>query len=261
MMISLKRISADDDPLLLWAAQDMRTGALAWAHGDAAAVACRDVSRRDRLALRGSPDDVAELVGRIRPQVTGFHPVADESLIDALAERIDGFEVVARIGWMDTTGPAVAPTPDAPIPVTGRPGIVRPGTGQHPGIPRWLAEDELAEVTALLEAEHPGSWAQPGTPGVRRWAGLRDQDGVLQAVGADAWSVPEIGFVAGVATRVRARGGGLGTALCVFLTNELIKDRSRVALLVDRTNTAAIRTYQRLGYRMRPIAAARLIAP
>jgi ribosomal protein S18 acetylase RimI-like enzyme len=253
-MISLRRISADDDPLLLWTAQNMRTGARAWAHGDAAAVACRAVSRRDRLALRGSPDDVAELVGRIRPQLTGFHPVADESLIDALVERIDGFEVVARIGWMDTTGPAVALNP--PVPVTGQ-----LGTEQLPGVPSWLAEDELAEVTALLETEHPGSWAQPGTPGVRRWAGLRDQHGVLLAVGADAWSVPEIGFVAGVATRVRARGHGLGTMLCAFLTDELIKDRGRVALLVDRTNIAAIRTYERLGYRMRPIAAARLTPP
>jgi ribosomal protein S18 acetylase RimI-like enzyme len=238
-MISLKRIAADDDPLLLWTAQDMRTGARAWAHGDAAAVACRDVSRRDRLALRGSPDDVAELVQRIRPQLTGFHPVSDESLIDALAERIDGCAVVARFGWMDTTGPARTHAPG-------------------PEVPRWLTDAELPEVTALLAAEHPGSWAQPGESGVRRWAGLRDEDGVLQVVGADAWSVPEVGFVGGVATRMRARGRGLGTALCAFLTDELIKDRSRVALLVDSANVAGIRTYERLGYRMRPIAAARL---
>jgi ribosomal protein S18 acetylase RimI-like enzyme len=241
-MIALDRISADDDPLLLWTAQDMLTGARAWAHGDAAAVACRDVSRRDRLALRGSPDDVAELVRQIRPQVTGFHPLADESVIDALAERIDGFEVVARIGWMDTTAPAATPVRAA-------------------GVPRWLADAELAEVTALLEAEHPGSWAQPGASGVRRWAGLRDDAGVLQAVAADAWSVPEIGFVAGVVTRVRARGRGLGATLCAFVTDELIKDRGRVALLVDRPNLAAIRTYERLGYRMRRIAAARLTPP
>ena len=89
-------------------------------------------------------------------------------------------------------------------------------------------------------------------------AGLRDPDGVLQCVAADAWSVPEIGFVAGVATRVRARSRGLGTTLCAFLTDELIKDRGRVALLVDHANVAAVRSYDRLGYRMRRIAAARL---
>lgn len=241
VMISLDRISADDDPMLVWAAQDMRTGARAWALGDAAAVACRDVCRRDRLALRGSPGDVAELVGRIRPLVADFKPVADEALIDALVDRVDGCELVARFGWMDTTAPAPVP----PLRV---------------GEPRWLADAELGEVTALLEAEHPGSWAQPGRSGVRRWAGLRDAGGQLQAVAADAWSVPEIGFVAGVATRVATRGQGLGTMLCAFLTDELIKDRSRVALLVDHDNTAAIRTYDRLGYRMRRIAAARFTA-
>ncbi|MEU8612488.1 GNAT family N-acetyltransferase [Actinoplanes sp. NPDC048791] len=241
-MIALDRISADDDPLLLWTAQDMRTGARAWALGDAAAVACRDVSRRDRLALRGSPDDAAELVRRIRAQVTGFNPVADAALIDALTERVDGLRLVARFGWMDTTTPAPAPVRVA-------------------GEPRWLTDAEIPEVTALLEAEHPGSWAKPGDSGVQRWAGLRDATGQLQAVAADAWSVPEIGFVAGVATRAGTRGQGLGTTLCAFVTDELIKGRSRVALLVDGDNFSAIRTYEKLGYRMRPIAAARLTGP
>ncbi|MFI7546902.1 GNAT family N-acetyltransferase [Actinoplanes sp. NPDC049599] len=237
-MITLDRITEADDPLLLWAAQDMRTGARAWAHGDAAAVACRDVSRRDRLALRGSPDDVAELLRRIRPQVLDLNPVADAALIDALVARLDGFAPVARFGWMDTTGPAPAP-PATPAP------------------PHWLSEAEIPEVSALLKAEHPGSWAKPGYSGVRRWAGLRDAGGTLLAVGAEAWSVPEIGFVAGVATRASARGRGLGRALCAFLTAELIRDRSRVALLVDNANVAAIRTYRKLGFRLRPLAAAR----
>ena len=239
-MISLDRISADDDPLLLWAAQDMGTGARAWALGDAAAVACRNVSRRDRLALRGSPGDVAELIRRIRSQVTGFHPVADAALIDAVVHRVDGLETVARFGWMDTTTPAPAPR-------------------RTPQEPRWLTAPEIPEVDALLTAEHPGSWAKPGESGVRRWAGMRDPGGVLQAVAAEAWSVPEIGFVAGVATRAGARGRGLGTTLCAHLTDELIKDRSRVALLVDDTNVPAIRTYEKLGYRLRPIAAARFV--
>lgn len=242
VMITLDRIAADDDPLLVWAAQDMRTGARVWALGDAAAVACRDVSRRDRLALRGSPGDVAELVRRIRPQVTGFYPVADEALIDAVAARVDGLTLVARFGWMDTTSPASPPVRAA-------------------GESRWLTDAELPEVTALLEAEHPDSWARPGGSGVRRWAGLRTGAGTLQAVAADAWSVPEIGFIAGVATRVAARGRGLGTALCAFLTDELIKDRGRVVLLVDHENTAAVRSYEKLGFRMRRIAAARFGTP
>jgi ribosomal protein S18 acetylase RimI-like enzyme len=64
-----------------------------------------------------------------------------------------------------------------------------------------------------------------------------------------------------VATRAAARGRGLGTTLCAFLTDELIKDRGRVALLVDHENTAAVRSYEKLGYRMRRIAAARFGTP
>jgi ribosomal protein S18 acetylase RimI-like enzyme len=238
-MITLDRISADDDPLLLWVAQDMHTGARAWSLGDAAAVACRDVSRRDRLALRGAPDDAAELVRRLRPQLTGFNPVADAELMDALIERVDGLELVVRLGWMET-----AATPSTTAKAEGR----------------WLTDAELPEVSELMAAEHPSSWAKPGDSGVRRWAGLRDDDGTLQAVAADAWSVPELGFVAGVVTRKRARGRGLATALCAFLTDELVRERGRVALLVETANAPAIRTYQRLGYRLRLIAAARFSA-
>ena len=160
-MISLDDLRAGDDPLLLWAAQDMRPGVRAWALGDAAAVACPDVSARDRLALRGSPADVTALVQRLRPQVAGFHPVGDEDLIAA----IPGLVLEARFGWMDTTTPA---------------GVAR----AHE--PRWLHDDE--EVAAFLAVHHPGSFARPGDTGVARWAGIRGRDGELLCVGADAWS-------------------------------------------------------------------------
>ena len=232
-MISLDHIAPGDDPLLLWAAQGMRPGVRAWALGDAAAVACRDVCSRDRLALRGSPADVAALVQRIRPEVADFHPVGDEELIDA----IPGLRLDARFGWMDTTSPS--------------------GTARAHE-PEWLPGD--AEVAAFLKAHHPGSFARPGDAGIARWAGIRDAGGELLAVGADAWSVREIGFIAGVATRTDARGRGLGRDLCAFLTDELLAERmngrDRVALLVDHWNTAAVRTYEKLGYVMRRIAAA-----
>jgi GNAT superfamily N-acetyltransferase len=231
-MIRLECIPSGDDPLLVWVAQGMRTGARAWTSGDAAAVACRDVSRRDRLALRGSVADVTELLGRIRPEVEGFFPIGDEPLIAALP----GVEVVVHLGWMHTGTSSGTP----------------PATSAH-----WLAESELSEVTALLETHHPHSFARPGDSGVTRWAGIRDEDSALLAVAADAWSAPEIGFVAGVATRTDARGRGLAAQLCAFVTDELLAGHGRVALLVEHENVAAVRTYERLGYGMRRLAAAR----
>jgi GNAT superfamily N-acetyltransferase len=231
-MIRLECIPSGDDPLLVWVAQGMRTGARAWTSGDAAAVAGRDVSRRDRLALRGSVADVTELLDRIRPEVEGFFPIGDEPLIAALP----GVEVVVHLGWMHTETPSGTPS----------------AKSAH-----WLAETEFSEVTALLEAHHPHSFARPGDSGVTRWAGLRDDDGALLAVAADAWSAPDIGFVAGVATRTDARGRGLAAELCAFVTDELLAGHGRVALLVEHENVAAVRTYARLGYGMRRLAAAR----
>jgi predicted GNAT family acetyltransferase len=79
----------------------------------------------------------------------------------------------------------------------------------------------------------------------------------LVAVAAEAWSVPEIGFLAGVATRPQARGRGLAASVCAFVTNELLAGRQRVALVADYWNSAAIATYRRLGFTLRPLGAAR----
>jgi predicted GNAT family acetyltransferase len=96
----------------------------------------------------------------------------------------------------------------------------------------------------------------PGRSGVRRWAGVADESGALLSIAADAWSAPEVGFVAGVATLPAARGQGLSRQVCAFVTAELVKRHGRVGLMVDAANAAAISVYQRLGYTYRAVAAA-----
>jgi predicted GNAT family acetyltransferase len=92
---------------------------------------------------------------------------------------------------------------------------------------------------------------------VHRWAGIRDGDGTLLAVAADAWSGPEVGFLAGVAVRAEARGRGVASSVCSFVTNEqLAGSAGRVALLADYWNEAAVATYRRLGFSVRPLGAA-----
>jgi predicted GNAT family acetyltransferase len=75
-------------------------------------------------------------------------------------------------------------------------------------------------------------------------------------VAAEAWPVPGIGFLAGVATHPDARGRGLAKRLCAFVTDDLLRDNERVALFVDYWNEAALRTYRRLGFTLRPLGAA-----
>ncbi|SFF84136.1 FR47-like protein [Actinoplanes philippinensis] len=133
----------------------------------------------------------------------------------------------------------------------------RAGTGAAGLRPVWLGKQEWPEVTALIREAYPESYAWPGDPAVRRWAGIRGLDGELLTVAAEAWSTPEIGFMSGVATRPAARGRGLGADICAFVADELLPGRERVALLVDYWNTAAVATYTGLGFATRRVAAAR----
>jgi ribosomal protein S18 acetylase RimI-like enzyme len=219
-----------DDPLILWARQGDKTGVRAWRRPGATAVACADLSAWDRIAVHGEPDAVRDLLAEVRSRVgPGFRPVGDEKLIDEVAAG-GVIEVAARFAWMDTThAPAL------------------PAEGE------WLNGDD--GVAGLLTEAHPKSYAWPGATGVRRWAGIR-RDGELVAAAAEAWSAPGVGFVAGVATRTDLRGAGLGTALCAFVTAELLREHGRVALLVDYSNGGALRAYEKLGFSLRPLAAA-----
>jgi ribosomal protein S18 acetylase RimI-like enzyme len=132
--------------------------------------------------------------------------------------------------------------------------VATPGPAPGPERGAWL--DDVAGVADLLREAFPDSYAKPGAPGVLRWAGVRDQDGKLLATAADAWSVRDVGFIAGVATHPGARGTGLASALCAFVTNDMLRSHRRVALFADHWNEAALRTYRRLGFTQRPLAAA-----
>nr|WP_240973042.1 GNAT family N-acetyltransferase [Nonomuraea sp. FMUSA5-5] len=119
----------------------------------------------------------------------------------------------------------------------------------------WLDDRAADEVARLLAADAPHSYAVPGAPGVRRWAGVR-VDGVLAAVAADAWPAPTVGLLAGVATRASLRGRGLAGLVCGWVSRELVASYGRAALMVDDANVAAIGVYERLGYRRRRLLAA-----
>jgi GNAT superfamily N-acetyltransferase len=222
--------AAAGDPLIVWAGQGFAPGVRAWYDGSAVAVASPELSKRDRLAVAGPPDAVARLITSIDAG-TSYRPFGDEDLIRELSDRVPGLEFSAAFGWMDTAEvPAVTTTA------------------------AWLDGDDGVE--ALLTEASPESYAWPGRSGVRRWAAISADDGELLSIAADAWSAPEIGFLAGVTTRAVARGKGLSQQVCGFVTAELVKRHGRAGLMVDRDNPAAIAVYHRLGYTYRRVAAA-----
>ncbi|MFI7048084.1 GNAT family N-acetyltransferase [Streptosporangium sandarakinum] len=234
------------DALLLWAAQGARPGVRAWTCGQALAVACPDLNRRDRMAVRGPAPQVAALVRSLAPWLgPQWRLLGEWPLMEELA-RLLGVEPVG-FEWMDTD------RPPPPATATGD----GDGDGDGDGGVRWL-DDADAEVAALLQEASPSAWARPGVAGVRRWAGLRDGSGRLIATAADAWSCPQVGFVAGVATAPAHRGRGHAERVCRFVLAELVAACGRGALMVDSDNPTAIGVYERLGLRRRTVAASPL---
>ena len=233
------------DTLCLWAAQGLagRTWAgqsRAWrsTDGTALAVAGPDLSTRDRIAVRGRAEaaipllqDVLEVVGPT------FRPLGDSDLIAAIVTGIPELTPAAAFSWMDSRDPASS---------------VR----LRPGAAHWLTETELPDVTGLLQVSFPDSYAQPGAPGVERWAGVRDEQGRLLAVTAVAWSAPDVGYLAGVAVHPEARGRGYGSAVCSFVLEEALAKHGAAALMVDEQNHSAVRLYRSLGMRYRMLTAA-----
>ncbi|MFC0866155.1 GNAT family N-acetyltransferase [Sphaerimonospora cavernae] len=239
--------ASDDDDLIVWAAQGMKPGVRAWTYGDAVAVAGPQIARGDRLAIRGGTAHAVPLVRHALAEVgPSFRPFGDADVVRDVTQEIEKVHFSANFSWMVTRK---APEPYALGPPAREP-YERAG---------WLDGDDEPGVADLLTTAHPDSYAVPGLAGVHRWAGIRGSSGELLAVAADAWSAPGVGLIAGVATAVRARRRGLGERVCRFLTEALLAEHGRAALMVDDWNDTAIGVYERLGFTRRRVASSRVV--
>jgi ribosomal protein S18 acetylase RimI-like enzyme len=238
------------DLLCLWTAQGLDGRSRAWVSGDgrAVAVAGRELSRRDRLAMRGPTQSVIPLAEAVLAETgPAFRPLGERALIESLAAGVPGMSVRGRFGWMDTRRlfPAEPTSPAEPAGATAG----------------WLPDAAMPEVTALLNDGFPESYAWPGQTGVERWAGIRDAAGQLAAVAALAWSAPDVAMISGVAVRPAARGRRFGRAACTFLAREGLARHGAVVLMVEEDNDAARALYGRLGMTYRSVAAAMIQPP
>ncbi|MET9047975.1 GNAT family N-acetyltransferase [Streptomyces sp. NPDC048231] len=225
--------SADPGTHLVWAAQGRP--ARVRRHGAAAAVAARGLCGRDRIAVAGDAEDAVPLVRDLLAESgAGYRPFGDARLMEVLARRIPGLVLTDPFYWMQTDSPCDAPGSSAV---------------------RWLDAAGERAAAPLFDRWFPQSYARPGLPGVRRWAGVHGGSELL-AVAADAWSADRCGFLAGVVTVPEARGHGLGAAVCRFVADALVREHGRAALMVDADNAPAVAAYERIGMAKRLFRAA-----
>ncbi|MEV4393393.1 GNAT family N-acetyltransferase [Nonomuraea sp. NPDC049607] len=240
--LDVLRAACGDDDLVMWTAQDLRGQARAWALGNAVVAGAPRISLHDRLAVWGDPDDPDDAVELVRHALAElgptFRPLGERELMRRVAAGLEGVRESGAFSWMSLKAAPAAPPPEV----------------------GWLDGEADQEVAALLAGDAPTSYAVPGAPGVRRWAGVRVGH-ELAAVAADAWSAPSVGLLAGVATAARFRGRGLAERVCGWVSSQLVATHGRAALMVDDVNTAAIKVYERIGYRRRPVLACQVTGP
>jgi ribosomal protein S18 acetylase RimI-like enzyme len=228
-----------NDAMFAWAAGGgLRS--FGWISDHAIGLLGTDLSLRDRLMVSGHPEAVAALADRAWAE---HHPAVrltgDSALITAVARIRPDITVSDEFGWMQAT-PETLRQPDRKLSV----------------VVEWLPDTADSEVAELLGTSFPGSEATPGGRGVQRWAGIREA-GQLIATACEAWSAPDLGFMAGVTVAEPARGRGLARMLCAAVLSQLCAERGRAALMADQWNIAAVRLYRELGMTWRPIRSAR----
>lgn len=215
------------DPLVRWAAQALTAGGAAWEHRGAVGVHAPLLNRRRRFVLSGPAEGVASLLaahGRgpeLRPLMP--RPLAAEVQSLLPEEWVED----GPFGWMDRSG-------TLPLP---------PGAC-------WLSD--VNSVEPLLRKALPESWAWPGEPGVRRWAGVF-AGGTLAATAAEAWSSPDVGFMMAVAVHPSHARSGLGLRVCQFVASSLLDLYGTCALMVENFNAPAIALYRKLGFGYRDV--------
>ncbi len=114
---------------------------------------------------------------------------------------------------------------------------------------QWLGPEDDDALRSLLHEWSPRHDVEPGGPGVRRWAGVRDDAGALVAAAAHTERRPGVPHLASVVTHGHHRGRGLGAALCGRMTRVLLAEGAGwVTLGMYSDNDVARRMYRRLGY-------------
>ncbi|WP_460433367.1 GNAT family N-acetyltransferase [Angustibacter speluncae] len=224
--------AADDDPYLRW---QVPPDAVLERWDDPEGVALLQQGRQGVpvLTVVGTPATAV----RLAPAALEAHDVHRTTLPRGAVEALDRHapEAAARLhGGADWDWFWTASAPPA-----------QPG---EDAVVRLLDADD--EVRDLLAVSSPRHSAVPGTPGIERWMGLRENgSGRLLACAANEPFRPGVPHLASVATHPDVRGRGLGAVVTAAITRGLLDDGFPVVTLgMYADNDVARRLYLRLGF-------------
>ncbi|WP_201290965.1 GNAT family N-acetyltransferase [Croceibacterium salegens] len=203
-------------------------------------------------ALSGPQAHLAEINGRARRfrydvnaiiacEDDGAKAVADQFALLAPGERVFAVQV--------------ADIPDVPglTTVLCRPAVQMILEESEAGFEaevdfELLGEDDVDAMLELAELTQPGPFRRE-TCRVGQFIGLR-REGRLVAMAGERMRIPGYCEVSGVCTHPDARGEGLASRLSAYKAREILARGEIPFLHAWQDNCAAIRIYERLGFRI-----------
>lgn len=176
-------------------------------------------------------------VGATVAHVVSFHPELATDLLAELSTRGHRLSWDLVMGHTGPTGPVhdvevveLAPSPELWHRVEDTMHLFGAGSDAAVAQLRRLEQEVLA-------------------PAGKRWFGVRGTDGRLESLAA-LLVLEGVGYVDNVATFPEARGRGLASALTARIVDEAYEGGAdHVILFADPDDAAAVRMYERLGFR------------
>jgi RimJ/RimL family protein N-acetyltransferase len=117
---------------------------------------------------------------------------------------------------------------------------------------RALGASDLPALFDLYRHAYAGNWFDPRMLETGQYLGAFEGEEVVAVAGVHVYSERyRVAALGNVATHPRLRGRGLGTALAAALCRQLLGRVDHIGLNVKADNAAALRCYEKLGFRVR----------
>lgn len=121
---------------------------------------------------------------------------------------------------------------------------------QHRGLARSLTASDAEKLAAFFGAPPQAAPRFMGwLKGSRAFYGVFDGDKIV-AIGSTMVSVPEAWSLVSIQTHKDYRGKGYGTEVTSALVERALHDTDTVTVTVVKDNAPAIRTYQKVGFKL-----------